>query len=151
MKRTIDDVKTSLPSRERGLKSDFRLLAGGQPVSLPSRERGLKLRGCQLFGVSAQVAPFTGAWIEINLIDGRPDMAGSLPSRERGLKFTRIRWASFGPGVAPFTGAWIEIPSAGHPGSARTVAPFTGAWIEISTLRLHGLIGGRRSLHGSVD
>ena len=80
------------------------------------------------------VAPFTGAWIE---------MIGS-----KALSGRR--------GVAPFTGAWIEIheleKSTGcghtsHPSRVRglksrrrndhqeplQVAPFTGAWIEIST------------------
>ena len=57
-----------------------------------------------------EVAPFTGAWIEIFLAD----FIG-------GIK-----------GVAPFTGAWIEISRPlplGQPPCP--VAPFTGAWIEI--------------------
>ena len=57
------------------------------------------------------VAPFTGAWIEIE--------DSSRDARELGK-------------VAPFTGAWIEIGithTAAFPRHA--VAPFTGAWIEI--------------------
>ena len=57
-----------------------------------------------------QVAPFTGAWIEI------------FPAR--GYKKNCH-------GVAPFTGAWIEIPKSPHEVSRTEVAPFTGAWIEI--------------------
>ena len=35
-------------------------------LSLPSRERGLKLLSVQLFQPEQTVAPFAGAWIEIN-------------------------------------------------------------------------------------
>ena len=56
-----------------------------------------------------QVAPFTGAWIEIPAAADRSGICESLPSRERGLK-------SPGP--------WAQVPF-------RLVAPFTGAWIEI--------------------
>ena len=55
--------------------------------SLPSRERGLKY--CMVAdnkGFSL-VAPFTGAWIEIELTDFKQKVQT----------------------VAPFTGAWIEI------------------------------------------
>ena len=56
----------SLPSRERGLKSELRM---------PDEEK-------------SRVAPLAGAWIEINLPDfGLFFAASSLPSRERGLKF----------------------------------------------------------------
>ena len=55
------------------------------------------------------VAPFTGAWIEI-------DVELDLMSKEL---------------VAPFTGAWIEIRDGGHNWETIKVAPFTGAWIEI--------------------
>ena len=78
---------TSLPSRERGLKSvvcDDGTSVGG---SLPSRERGLKFQGG---------------------LDGALDLA-SLPSRERGLKFVPFHGHIDMPYVAPFTGAWIEI------------------------------------------
>ena len=64
--------------------------------SLPSRERGLKFWipiGREVGGV---VAPFTGAWIEID---------------------TWRAYAS-GTGVAPFTGAWIEITTLGIMSSA---------------------------------
>ena len=55
--------------------------------SLPSRERGLKYEYLSGTTISGQVAPFTGAWIEILTIYN-PDYY--IP-------------------VAPFTGAWIEI------------------------------------------
>ena len=59
-----------------------------------------------------QVAPFTGAWIEI-LFNGPVDGIESF--------------------VAPFTGAWIEIGELACIVADRyLVAPFTGAWIEIS-------------------
>ena len=56
------------------------------------------------------VAPFAGAWIEI-----AARMAicwtqtGSLPSRERGLKFGVCVRCPLPDVVAPFAGAWIEI------------------------------------------
>ena len=55
------------------------------------------------------VAPFTGAWIE---------MDGGTSSSQA-------------PGVAPFTGAWIEIERSLLKSFGFFVAPFTGAWIEI--------------------
>ena len=56
-----------------------------------------------------QVAPFTGAWIEIMI-------ASSLDQLSK---------------VAPFTGAWIEIEIFYGLAVKYYVAPFTGAWIEI--------------------
>ena len=55
------------------------------------------------------VAPFAGAWIEIeNVIQNH---------------FVHI--------VAPFAGAWIEIAWTYEDFGTLTVAPFAGAWIEI--------------------
>ena len=56
------------------------------------------------------VAPFTGAWIEIQDVIDR---------------------AQYGCPVAPFTGAWIEITKLNRIHTSNIVAPFTGAWIEI--------------------
>ena len=75
------------------------------------------------------VAPFTGAWIEIT--------PGS-----------RTTWAAH---VAPFTGAWIEILSHARDCPATRVAPFTGAWIEMADMPKRGLKTRSRSLYGSVD
>ena len=54
--------------------------------SLPSRERGLKSQVAVSNYMHVIVAPFTGAWIEIGCgrFVWRPQW--SLPSRERGLK-----------------------------------------------------------------
>ena len=79
-------------------------------MSLPSRERGLKLNTLLRQGLSEGVAPFTGAWIEMD----RSSCASP--------------WSS----VAPFTGAWIEIYRFHLDLFRLAVAPFTGAWIEIS-------------------
>ena len=57
------------------------------------------------------VAPFVGAWIEIQL--STPLTLPALP-------------------VAPFVGAWIEINVQYQPEHYVVVAPFVGAWIEIS-------------------
>ncbi len=55
------------------------------------------------------VAPFAGAWIEID-----------KTTKYAGVKI-----------VAPFAGAWIEIISSGAQHPLHPVAPFAGAWIEI--------------------
>ena len=55
------------------------------------------------------VAPFVGAWIEINCINA----AGTCSD------------------VAPFVGAWIEIRRQRRSMTSISVAPFVGAWIEI--------------------
>ena len=58
------------------------------------------------------VAPFAGAWIEIN---------EDVDKKISGL-------------VAPFAGAWIEITCPVVASSTPSiVAPFAGAWIEISS------------------
>ena len=58
---------------------------------------------------SRSVAPFAGAWIEIQYSWLKKTVILSLPSRERGLKsryFDPFFEMDF---VAPFAGAWIEI------------------------------------------
>ena len=79
---------TSHPSRVRGLKLSLSLPPNQNiKTSHPSRVRGLK---CQLpfaFRVQEEVAPFTGAWIEINCLIFTDIIASmSHPSRVRGLK-----------------------------------------------------------------
>ena len=61
----LNPYRTSLPSRERGLKYQAYPLVLYQLWSLPSRERGLKFSLPSLLVRSENVAPFTGAWIEI--------------------------------------------------------------------------------------
>ena len=82
------DVYTpSHPSRVRGLKLLLHVGATVLGMSHPSRVRGLKLdtRG-DLFG-REHVAPFTGAWIETDLVaEQKRRKAESHPSRVRGLK-----------------------------------------------------------------
>ena len=56
-----------------------------------------------------KVAPYTGAWIEIEM------RRIVMPVKT----------------VAPYTGAWIEIDTRGRYGVEVKVAPYTGAWIEI--------------------
>ena len=75
------------------------------------------------------VAPFAGAWIEIN-----HSFLYMYPSS-----------------VAPFAGAWIEIRIFSLRYSLICVAPFAGAWIEIACeiISVAGMNG--RSLRGSVD
>ena len=60
-------------------------------MSLPSRERGLKFKVIEFAILFYSVAPFAGAWIEIQVL---------LPV------LCTLR-------VAPFAGAWIEIKTIG--------------------------------------
>ena len=84
------EIDMSLPSRERGLKSQHVILSPMlRSLSLPSRERGLK-------------------WREIPA--ERP-ACWSLPSRERGLKYRAADAEIAVRVVAPLAGAWIEISS----------------------------------------
>ena len=75
------------------------------------------------------VAPFTGAWIEMQTVAMKRDFLM----------------------VAPFTGAWIEIVKQLFNPSDAAVAPFTGAWIEIQYRRHCRPAPQRRTLHGCVD
>ena len=59
-------VQTSLPSRERGLKFCVEKWYGQNMKSLPSRERGLKFTVVTVYIRRLAVAPFAGAWIEID-------------------------------------------------------------------------------------
>ena len=56
----------SLPSRERGLKFVYPVFPDLFYLSLPSRERGLKSIILYDEFLALSVAPFAGAWIEIN-------------------------------------------------------------------------------------
>ncbi len=61
-------------------------------------------------GTEEEVAPFAGAWIEINKLEQNYIVLfKSLPSRERGLKLYSIYPLCLSVYVAPFAGAWIEI------------------------------------------
>ena len=60
--------------------------------------------------ISEEVAPFTGAWIEMGhacFVSVKSNW--SHPSRVRGLKYYLTSTLLYNPVVAPFTGAWIEI------------------------------------------
>ena len=73
----------SLPSRERGLKYRGNRDRRGGNRSLPSRERGLKFDEQTGFLGVLDVAPFAGAWIEMAVVFGASCSLMSLPSRDR--------------------------------------------------------------------
>ena len=79
--------QVSHPSRVRGLKYCLLQIPLKFAKSHPSRVRGLKFRSRRSYFCDGSVAPFTGAWIEIERQVEREKMTE----------------------VAPFTGAWIEI------------------------------------------
>ena len=99
----------SLPSRGRGLKFIVSDNSDSVPDVAPFTGAWIEIRVFRQFGVYTDVAPFTGAWIEISEFKSDSKSKESLPSRGRGLKFgTDISVHEIDP-VAPFTGAWIEI------------------------------------------
>ena len=77
-------VVRSLPSRERGLKYIPRIARVVTIRSLPSRERGLKSEHQLDQLPESLVAPFAGAWIEIedspadSPADSRRSLRGSV-------------------------------------------------------------------------
>ena len=89
-------MKSSLPSRERGLKFEFLPFSVFALVSLPSRERGLK----------------SDLFLDVIFL-----LSLSLPSRERGLKLYGYIDAGMAIIVAPLAGAWIEISSSERGGT----------------------------------
>ena len=74
------------------------------------------------------VAPFTGAWIEIEGLH----------------KPSNLVW------VAPFTGAWIEIGLVPSTGQVLKSLPSRERGLKLRTGLYLGAVD-RRSLHGSVD
>ena len=124
----------SLPSRERGLKSQAHLTPRKVRPSLPSRERGLKYHASVGDYIIQGVAPLAGAWIEIRRRSLHRHGNTSLPSRERGLKFINMNGIKRGNIVAPLAGAWIEMEYMRVLKPYGTVAPLAGAWIEIRPL-----------------
>ena len=77
----------------------------------------------------ADVAPYTGAWIEIESYY----IKNSAKT------------------VAPYTGAWIEIAHVARASRGSKVAPYTGAWIEMIVSSRIASVIARRTLHGCVD
>ena len=99
-------------------------------VSPPIRGRGLKFIRTMLLIIGVQVAPYTGAWIEIP---------------EKRKIFNKAH-------VAPYTGAWIEISSGMISFYiSNDVAPYTGAWIEIFGCCKNSVVKISRPLYGGVD
>ena len=66
MMETGGTSDTSLPSRERGLKSVSDLRNCSESLSLPSRERGLKFLWWLVICCNKIVAPLAGARIEMS-------------------------------------------------------------------------------------
>ena len=164
----------SHPTRVRGLKFIKSQKHAWKTMSHPTRVRGLKfnhlgegyeffsrtLHGCVDWNllrslccmIDIPVAPYTGAWIEIQILPNTVTlwfvapytgawieiyfghsvmfMHASHPTRVRGLKYLSLCCMIDIP-VAPYTGAWIEIQILPNTVTLWFVAPYTGAWIEI--------------------
>ena len=98
----------SHPTRVRGLKSSSLLLPRYTATSHPTRVRGLKFLLNIISDNVVNVAPYTGAWIEIWKVKTENKVIMSHPTRVRGLKYRNYLRKIIG-WVAPYTGAWIEI------------------------------------------
>ena len=81
-----EELKTSFPTRERGLKSERSHVVGVAVSSFPTRERGLKFRPSVIPTSRVIVVPHAGTWIEIFRTPPYHPYTGSFPTRERGLK-----------------------------------------------------------------
>ena len=102
--------RSSLPSRERGLKSSVLNVVSHAVNVAPFAGAWIEISEDCHFPVFDFVAPFAGAWIEIfSMPDFTVTLAPSLPSRERGLKSKTEKHGTHFCIVAPFAGAWIEI------------------------------------------
>ena len=123
-------LRKSLPSRERGLKYTERQAHLDGRKSLPSRERGLKFESFKRSMAPVQVAPFTGAWIEIQ-------------KRQAGERHLLQ--------VAPFTGAWIEIRWICSTLSNWPSLPSRERGLKYVRPERDGQTAQGRYLHGSVD
>ncbi len=125
-----DFARTSLPSRERGLKFWLFFEQAVAKMSLPSRERGLKFIYIYSYIGQAPVAPLAGAWIEIT----------------KETYFVVIR------NVAPLAGAWIEI--AFSPAAFNTFIPSLPSrerGLKFSNSLISSGVNPGRSPRGSVD
>ena len=82
----------------------------GEPTSLPSRERGLKSVSRIISHSLFTVAPFAGAWIEMPASAPREWRAAVAPFAGAWIEIEMAaRTASYRRCVAPFAGAWIEM------------------------------------------
>ena len=142
-------------------------------TSLPSRERGLKSNGCPETIPSCVVAPLAGAWIEIMLISFLLLRRKVAPLAGAWIEISAKAYRNICLSVAPLAGAWIEIllysstslGVASLPSRERglkseslfdkltpdEVAPLAGAWIEIYHVLLRISNRRSRSPRGSVD
>ena len=130
----VDTIKLigSLRSSERGLKSMEQDLSEGEKESLRSSERGLKYWGDDVVLRWATVAPFVGAWIEIDALEENAQDLEVAPFVGAWIEICIFYTFYTIYTVAPFVGAWIEIYGRIKHIHGFAVAPFVGAWIEIT-------------------
>ncbi len=81
------------------------------------------------------VAPFAGAWIEIECIEELRWLDIVAPFAGAWIEIFKTPSELQPPRVAPFAGAWIEMRILPKRGGSSEVAPFAGAWIEINPKR----------------
>ena len=127
---------SSLPSWERGLKFKLNIIHPRRNVVAPFVGAWIEMNVAETIRSFLHVAPFVGAWIEISHDSRCSQWKSSLPSWERGLKFLSYHKRT---DHRPSLPSWerglksgILIPQI----PVSIVAPFVGAWIEISGLKL---------------
>ena len=78
-------------------------------MSLPSRERGLKFEYRMKWYGEDEVAPLAGAWIEIGCFYNVCILNSVAPLAGAWIEMSQMRILDKHMKVAPLAGAWIEI------------------------------------------
>ena len=83
-------------------------------------------------GLSHNVAPLAGAWIEIHMVHMFWVLTVMVaPLAGAWIEICIIYYLHQGISVAPLAGAWIEIQPYPYQYQPVPVAPLAGAWIEM--------------------
>ena len=144
------NMKKSLPSRERGLKSLLVYQDYLNFVSLPSRERGLKCLWW-LSCVPRHSRSLRGSvdWniiiVAVFVVLPCRSLRGSVDWNASAIPTVRY------PNVAPFAGAWIEIALPFCRFSCWVSLPSRERGLKYRKTEATPTLGNRRSLRGSVD
>ena len=141
----------SLPSRERGLKSQIYFKYVLCQMVAPLAGAWIEIIDELNSKTTKTVAPLAGAWIEIPIsVYNRRLETPSLPSRERGLKYSSTGCFSQSKQVAPLAGAWIEIDIKDAINARKESLPSRERGLKSNCINTFQK-SRRRSPRGSVD
>ena len=123
---------SSLPSRERGLKFLSLCCRCIHHLVAPFAGAWIEIEEWVKNGTEEEVAPFAGAWIEIfDVLKSPTSLPESLPSRERGLKSRNTIGICEISLSLPSRERGLKCLHLDNLLCLSVVAPFAGAWIEI--------------------